>query len=272
MPELPEVETIRQILKSGKDEAPGLIGKVFRNVEILWGKSAAVPAAAEFNDRLSGEIIQDIGRRGKFLVFSLSKSALLIHLRMSGDLLVEKADAEIQKHARILFFFRDGWRLSFIDPRKFGRAWLVADPMEILGKLGPEPFDPEFSNSTFHQRLKSKNRQLKPLLIDQSFLAGLGNIYVDESLNLARIHPARLSSSISEEEAQQLRSAIQSVLSEGIRNNGSSIDWVYRGGEFQNHFRVYGRQGESCHECGTQIQRIVIGQRSTYYCPFCQVK
>lgn len=190
---------------------------------------------------------------------------------MSGDLVIERANTPIQIHARVLFYFRDDWRLTFIDPRKFGRIWLLDDPQRILSKLGPEPFDSEFSTLDLHKKLNSKQRLLKPLLLDQTFLAGLGNIYTDEILNLARLHPARISRTITLNEAEQMHSAIHAILTEAIRRNGSSIDWVYRGGEFQNQFRVYQRQDHPCKTCGTKIERMVIGQRSTYYCPFCQV-
>ncbi len=196
---------------------------------------------------------------------------MLIHLRMSGDLVIEGADAPFQKHARVLFFFRDERRLSFIDPRKFGRVWLVDDPQTILGKLGPESLDSKFSVDELYQKLLTKRRQLKQLMLDQTFIAGLGNIYTDEILNLARLHPARISSSLSWEETNRMVEAMQTILSEGILRNGSSIDWVYRGGEFQNQFRAYQRRDQPCKNCGTLIQRMVIGQRSTYYCPFCQV-
>jgi formamidopyrimidine-DNA glycosylase len=271
MPELPEVETIRRSLRSGNDEKPSLLGKVIRRAELYWERSLAQPGKAEFVQRVTGQTIEEIGRRGKFLVFRLNRDALLVHLRMSGDLWLEDSKAPIAPHHRAALSFDDGWRLAFNDPRKFGRLWLTSDPAEILGGLGPEPLDEAFSAVDLYERLHSRKRQLKPLLMDQSFLAGLGNIYTDEALNLARLHPLLSSDEATPEQSDRLRHSIRVVLEDGIRLNGASIDWVFRGGDYQNHLRVYGRKDQPCRECGTLIQRITVGQRSTYYCPFCQV-
>lgn len=190
---------------------------------------------------------------------------------MSGDLRVEQNKGMVrQKHDRLALDFTDGWRLVFHDPRKFGRAWLLANPMEILQKLGPDPFDLSLTAKRFHQKLISRKRLLKPLLLDQTFLAGLGNIYTDEALHLARLHPLRSSVSLLPAESRTLLLAIRSILKQGMRRNGASIDWVYRGGNYQNHFRVYQRQGKACPLCGTSIQRILVGQRGTHFCPNCQ--
>ncbi len=195
---------------------------------------------------------------------------MLIHLRMSGDLLVEAGDAVPALYHRVLINFENGLRLAFNDTRKFGRVWLVDDPEQVTGDLGPEPLDSEFTAHELYQRLQSKHRQLKPLLLDQSFLAGLGNIYADESLNLARLHPLENSQHVSEPQAEVLLASIRQVLNEAILRNGASIDWVYRGGDFQNYFRAYDREGQPCLECGTPIQRIKVGQRGTHFCPNCQ--
>lgn len=149
--------------------------------------------------------------------------------------------------------------------------WLVDDPSDVVGNLGREPLDPDLSGREFHQMLVKRNRLLKPLLLDQSFLAGVGNIYSDEALHLARLHPLRRSATIPENEAVELLSAIRTVLNEGIQRNGSSIDWVYRGGDFQNYFRVYGRADEPCPVCGTPISHLTVGQRSTHVCLQCQL-
>jgi formamidopyrimidine-DNA glycosylase len=161
-------------------------------------------------------------------------------------------------------------KLVFNDTRKFGRIWLVRDPQEVVQGLGPEPLSNDFTADDLYERLHLRHRQLKPLLLDQSFLAGLGNIYTDEALHRARLHPLTLSDSLNREQAQHLWEAIREVLQEGIRRNGSSIDWVYRGGEYQNYFRVYGQAGKPCPVCGTAIERLVVGQRSTHICPNCQ--
>jgi formamidopyrimidine-DNA glycosylase len=142
----------------------------------------------------------------------------------------------------------------------------------VLADLGPEPFDTKLTPARFHAMLAVRNRQLKPLLLDQTFIAGLGNIYADEALWASRLHPLTTSNSVSKAQAGELIRAIRKVLREGIRRNGASIDWVYRGGEFQNHFKAYQQTGEPCSRCGSPIRRIVVGQRSTHFCATCQKK
>ena len=228
--------------------------------------------------RLIGQNVQTVWRRGKFVVIQFEDQHLLIHLRMSGDLRVEGIRDErgnskpLQKHDRLVLEFRDGSRLAFNDTRKFGRAWLTKEPQEVLGKLGAEPLDPALTEAKFHQMVIRRKRQLKPLLLDQTFLAGLGNIYVDEALFLARLHPLQNACLLSEQQSAVLLKAIRNVLRKGIHRNGASIDWVYRGGEFQNEFCVYQRDGQPCPACGTRIERMLVGQRGTHYCPNCQKK
>jgi formamidopyrimidine-DNA glycosylase len=270
MPELPEVETIVRILRDGDGGSLPVTGRVIHSAEIRWLRTLAQPALDEFYSRLAGQKILNISRRAKFLVFNLSHDYLLIHLRMSGDLRVEPDEAEIRTHDRLVVNFEDGLRLVFNDTRKFGRVWLVSNPDDILGNLGPEPLDPGLTGEDFYRRLQGLHRQIKPLLLDQSFLAGVGNIYSDEALHLAGIHPLTPSNLITAEKAANLLTAIREVLEEGIRRNGASIDWVYRGGDFQNHFRVYQRTGQACSTCGNLIERRQIGQRSTHFCPVCQ--
>ena len=277
MPELPEVETITRLLRQGTNERPAtLAGCQISSSNLLWQRSLAEPDPEEFSRRIVGQTIQEVGRRGKFIVLSLTKSTLLIHLRMSGDMRLEDAiDADgnpipVEKHDRLILNFIDGQRLAFNDTRKFGRIWLVEDAQKVLGGLGPEPLDPQLTPEKFHAMLNSRSRQLKPLLMDQRFLAGMGNIYTDEALFLARLHPLAQSNHLDERDSARLLEAIQLVLQEGIQRNGASIDWVYRGGEFQNHFHVYGRTGEACLQCGTPIQRLIVGQRGTHICPTCQ--
>jgi formamidopyrimidine-DNA glycosylase len=224
-----------------------------------------------FQKRIRDQQIQDIFRRAKFLQIKLSKDHLIIHLRMSGDLLVVLGGYQPAKHDRLVLKLTDDRTMVFSDPRKFGRIWLVDDPAEIFKNLGPEPLSDEFTPAWLYAALQNQHRQLKPLLLDQSFLAGLGNIYTDEALHMARLHPLTSSDAVNKEDAEILQMSIRAVLEEGIRRNGASIDWVYRGGDFQNHFRVYGRQGEACPVCGTTIERIVVGQRGTHICPACQV-
>jgi len=270
MPELPEVETICRYLRDGTATQPAILNRVIFDAQILWARSLATPLVEEFYRRIRGQSITAINRRGKFILFSLTTDTLLIHLRMSGDLLVEPADLAPLTHHRALINFQDGMRLAFNDPRKFGRIWLVEHPALVIGGLGPEPLDDHFTAADLYERLRSTRRRLKPLLLDQSFLAGLGNIYVDESLHLARLHPLEVSQRVSLEQAIRLWASIRQSLNQAILRNGASIDWVYRGGEFQNYFRAYGRVGQPCPECGTPIQRITVGQRGTHFCPQCQ--
>jgi formamidopyrimidine-DNA glycosylase len=204
----------------------------------------------------------------------LSDFSLLVHLRMSGDLLIKESKIKPEKHDRLILQLcsPDGSlsHLVFNDTRKFGRVWLTTDPEEVLSKLGPEPLSKGFTPAWLHAALHRKHRLIKPLLLDQTFIAGLGNIYTDESLHLAKLHPLASSDSITVSQAEALHSAICRVLKEGIRRNGASFDWVYRGGEYQNHFRVYDRAGKPCPVCGTSIERMIVGQRSTHVCPNCQ--
>jgi len=270
MPELPEVETIVRALRDGGRGGPSILKKQVRSADLLWERTLAEPERLLFDTRMPGQIVQDISRRGKFIVISLSQDVLLVHLRMSGDLRVETG-GQILPHDRLAVNFTDGSWLVFNDARKFGRVWLVQDQNNITGELGPEPFDPDLTAEVFHQRLTIHRRQIKPLLLDQKFLAGVGNIYSDEALHLAKIHPMQISAELSLNQADTLLGSVRAVLSEGIRSHGASIDWVYRGGDFQNTFRAYGRTGLPCPVCGTPIARLVVGQRGTHFCPHCQI-
>ncbi len=265
MPELPEVETIARNLR------PALVGKAILEADLCWKRTLAKPSAAKFKRDIRGQEIREISRRAKFLVIQLSTDFLIIHLRMSGDLLAIIGGYAPAKHDRFVLKLSEDTTLVFHDPRKFGRVWLVKNPDEVLGNLGPEPLGSDFSAGWLYENLQRRKRQLKPLLLDQAFIAGIGNIYVDESLHMAKLHPLMRSNRVSEAQAEDLWRAVQAVLEEGIRRNGASIDWVYRGGDFQNHFRVYGRGGKTCPVCGTIIDRITVGQRGTHFCPACQV-
>jgi len=265
MPELPEVETIARKLK------PELIGKTILSADLRWPRTLAFPSSRKFKAQIQGQKIRDVGRRAKFLIVQLSDFQLLIHLRMSGDLSIRNSTIRPELHDRLVLKLTGGKALVFNDTRKFGRVWLTSNPEDVLGKLGPEPLDTEFTPQWLYNSLQAKHRQLKPLLLDQTFLAGLGNIYTDEALHTAKLHPLIVSNLVTREQAEALHQAIHTVLNEGIRRNGASFDWVYRGGEFQNYFRVYDRKGQACPVCGTKIERILVGQRSTHYCPTCQV-
>jgi formamidopyrimidine-DNA glycosylase len=270
MPELPEVETIAHLLRQGTSSQPSLIGRHILGADLLWERTLAEPPPAEFSSRITSQVIIDIGRRGKFLRFQLSRDWLFIHLRMSGDLLVKVAGAAPQNHDRLILQLEGDIQLVFNDTRKFGRVWLVKQADRVVGSLGPEPLEESLSAEDFYQRLHAKHRQLKPLLLDQTFLAGMGNIYVDEALNLAQLHPLSPAHRLTQEQTRRLLESIRTVLRDGIARSGASIDWVYRGGDFQNYFRVYQRTGLPCPKCGTPIARIIVGQRGTHFCPHCQ--
>ena len=270
MPELPEVETFRRNLLHGNNEYPSLVGIQIAEVNLLWERTLETPTPKEFENRIIGQTIRDIGRRGKYLLIHLTEDTLILHLRMSGDLVFQNPEDPISKHDRLILSLDSGLRLAFNDTRKFGRIWLLREPESILGKLGPEPLEASFTSDDLHTRLKSRSRQIKPLLLDQTFLAGMGNIYTDEALHIAKIHPLINANTLTLEQSEELWRAIRQVLEEGIRRNGSSIDWVYRGGDFQNYFQVNQRTGKPCYHCGTPIERMVVGQRSTHFCPKCQ--
>ncbi len=268
MPELHEVETIVRGLRA----ANNVIGKTIMNSQVLWQRSLAVPLPVVFHEQLKGQQILAVDRRGKFIIIRLTRQSLLIHLRMSGDIFVETGETTRNlKHDRVVLEFSDGSRLAFNDTRKFGRVWLVDDPQSVLGDLGPEPLEDSLTDELFFESLSHSKRQVKPLLLDQTFIAGLGNIYTDEALFSAGIHPCTPANLITLGKAADLLCAIRQVLHEGIKRNGASIDWVYRGGDFQNYFNVYQRGGEPCRRCGTPIERITLGQRGTHYCPHCQL-
>ncbi len=277
MPELPEVETIRNYLRLGVNGQPPILGLEIQNAWLYWERTLATPTAAEFFTKLPGQHIWDIQRRGKFLIIRMQDGALLVHLRMSGDLVARRAGPgeTPDKHCRarlgLVNAAGEQFWLDFNDARKFGRLWLVDDPARVIGNLGPEPLSEEFTSRVLLAGLRTKKRALKPLLLDQTFIAGLGNIYTDEALHMARLHPLTPANTLSADQARVLWESIRLVLAQGIQQHGSSIDWVYRGGDFQNHFRVYQRTGRHCPVCGTPIQRMVIGQRGTHFCPTCQV-
>ena len=278
MPELPEVETIRRILINGSESTPSILGQVVTGASLFWPKTLATANLQDLQANLAGKPILNLTRRGKFLLIEFKENHLVMHLRMSGDLRMAenlgtpRETAPILPHDRFYLHFRSRFGLAFNDSRKFGRVWFVADPRDLLMKLGPDPFDTELTEDLFYTMLLSKNRQIKSLLLDQTFLAGIGNIYSDEALFGSKIHPTRSSRSLTYSEAALLLAKIKASLQLGIDHNGASIDWVYRGGNFQNYFQVYQRKGQPCPVCGTLIVRTTVSQRGTHYCPNCQPK
>jgi formamidopyrimidine-DNA glycosylase len=235
---------------------------------------------ARFAREVVGAKISAVGRRAKFIVIPLLRGgedagALLVHLRMTGRLSVVATDAGSRDYLRVALDLDDGRRLLFIDVRKFGRFLWTPEPAERLAELGPEPLGEEFTPAWLRSELAGRRRMLKPLLLDQRFLAGLGNIYVDEALHAARLHPLVRSDRVSSRKAHALHGAIQDTLGRAIRHEGSSFDRFYRTpegrpGSFQDQFQVYGRQGRPCRRCGRRLVRIVVGQRGTHLCTRCQ--
>ncbi len=247
-----------------------LVGKVITSASVFWPGTLEKISAEQFMLSIRNQKILAVLRWAKYIDLQFSDFHVFIHLRMSGDLVIKEHPYSPEKHDRIVFTMEDGNFLVFNDTRKFGRVWLTSNPEDVIGNLGPEPFSPDFTPAELHAKLISHHRMIKPLLLDQSFLSGLGNIYSDEALFLSKIHPQRNSDTINLDEAVRLYQAIQVVLNNGIEHNGASIDWVYRGGSFQNHFHVYARENQPCQFCGTPIIKIVVGQRGTHFCPVCQ--
>lgn len=273
MPELPEVETIARKLQ------PVLAGRAIERVEVLWARTIDRPDLDTFRVSLTGARVRDVGRRGKYLMLSLDTGqTLLVHLRMSGKFAVQAGgDVVIDDvHTRVCLYLDDGTQVHYVDPRKFGRFYLVDDPQTVVGHLGPEPFSPAFTAEWLAENLENRRGEIKRLLLDQRFLAGLGNIYVSEALWKAGVHPQRIAGSLSADEIRRLHAAIVAVLRAGVANGGTSLDdrqYVYPDGGLGQHqmqLRVYDRADAQCPRCGYAIERIVQGQRSTYFCPVCQ--
>lgn len=274
MPELPEVETVVRDLRE-----LGLVGATITGVGVFWERTVAFPSAARFREGLRHVRVTGITRRAKYIVMDLSSSnVLIVHLRMTGQFHFEQAGRVRDAHDHIVLRFSDGRQLHFRDTRKFGRWWLTDDPSAVLGSLGPEPLDKAFTLRLFQQRLAGRSRMLKPLLLDQSFIAGLGNIYVDEALFAAGLHPERASDSLGENEQRDLYRAIRSVLGRGVRALGTSLGATStnfysvagRRGRNQDALKVFRRTGMPCPRCGTPIVRLVVAQRSTHVCEACQ--
>lgn len=270
MPELPEVETVVRGLREP------LAGRTITGVWLDWPNSLVVPGVEEFQQNVVGQTFRRLWRRGKYIMCDLSNAALIIHLKMTGRLYVvpDEVTNEADRWVHFRFQLDNGHQLRFSDARKFGRVYLTPDPDQIVSKLGPEPLDDAFTLTVFQERLAQRKGVLKPLLLNQSFIAGIGNIYADESLFHSGIHPLRTADTLTADEQTRLHGAIRKVLQAGIDHEGASINWYRKPdgseGKSQKHFFAYGRGGEPCHTCGTPIERIVVGSRSTHYCPTCQ--
>lgn len=272
MPELPEVETVRRSL------LPALVGRrILEVTRCTWPRTIAAPTPERFCARLRDRLILDVARRAKYVIIHLDgDEALVVHLRMTGRLTLVAPDATPDQHTHIALRLDDGHQLFFRDPRKFGRIWLVDREglARLDGQLGPEPLDETLTAAAFRALLRRRAGRLKPLLLDQRLIAGLGNIYADEALWQARLHPLLRVAQLSDEQIDALYLAIRDVLQRSIANRGTTFAdyrdaWGLRG-DNQAALNAYGRTGQPCPRCGTPIARLVVAQRGTHICPVCQ--
>ena len=276
MRELPEVETVRRGL------ATQIVGRTFDRLSYLeWPRTIATPEPDLLAARLAGQRIVAVRRRAKFLVIDLDRGDgggdhLVVHLRMTGQLTVAPAATPRERFARVAFAFTDSDELRFSDIRRFGRIELHNDDelAARFGDLGPEPLGDDWTADAFVAALAARRTRLKPLLLDQTFLAGLGNIYVDESLFRARLHPLTLAAAVPAERARALHAAIRAILADAIASGGTTFsnyrDAFGQEGDYYERRQVYDRTGGACLVCGGQIVRIVVGGRGTHLCPYCQ--
>ena len=271
MPELPEVETIRLSLQ------PKLIDTTISGGELLLPKMLQNWLPAEFWDLIIGRKIKSLKRRGKYLLFHLSGGLVLgIHLRMTGQLIVEPNSAPLHKATYFRLKLTNDTELRFRDQRKFGRIMLFpADsPPDSILKIGPEPLKPDFTVTVLKRQLSRRKTAIKKVLLDQEVLAGLGNIYTDEALFIAGIHPVRPANSLTDPELIFLHTAIIQVLQEGIEHRGTTkrdyCDGEGKPGSYQEKLRVYGRKGLPCVNCQAPIVKMILGGRGTHFCPLCQ--
>ena len=273
MPELPEVETVRKTLQKL------IIGKKIQDVTIHLPRIIKYPDDTEaFRRLLTGTTITEIGRRGKFLKIVCEPLVLVSHLRMEGKYRLADKEEPYEKHTHVIFHFTDGTELRYRDVRQFGTMHLFhygeEDEQLPLRKLGPEPLTDQFQLPWFLDMLAKRKSNIKAVLLNQEYLAGLGNIYVDESLFRAGIHPTRIASSLSDEEKERLYHSIQQTLQEAIELGGSSVRSYLNGegemGMFQLKIQVYGRKHEPCLKCGRPIERLVVAGRGTHVCSHCQ--
>lgn len=278
MPELPEVETIKNDLIRA-----GVGGQIVRFADVFWHRTLAVPDLQQFQNQIVGLKITQVSRRGKYLIFILSRKSpcfLVMHLRMSGRIDFQKDSFLPRPHDRARLVFENGTQLLFHDTRKFGRWYFVDDVEKVVGRLGMEPLDKNFTADWLAEKMKGKKRMLKPFLLDQTFIAGIGNIYADEALWYARLHPQKNSSKLTRDEVGALWNGIIKAIQSGVKNAGTSMGIgkanFYsvsgkRGGN-QEKLQVFRRTSEPCPRCRVKIARILVGQRSTHYCPQCQKK
>jgi formamidopyrimidine-DNA glycosylase len=269
MPELPEVETVVRDLR------PLITGATIVDATTLWARTLRGISADEFSDGIAGRRIEGVGRRAKQIVVELSGGAFLtIHLKMTGQLFVVPQGGTEDPYVRLVVSLEDGREIRFRDIRKFGKIGLYgAETADPFAKIGPEPLADAFTVRAFRRRLRGRKGRLKPLLLDQTFIAGVGNIYADEALWAARLHPLRTARTLRPADERHLWLEIRRILAEAVVRRGSSIDDYTApdgDGEMQDHLAVYQRTGEPCLRCGRSIRRIVVGGRATHFCSWCQ--
>ncbi|MCF8566214.1 bifunctional DNA-formamidopyrimidine glycosylase/DNA-(apurinic or apyrimidinic site) lyase [Alicyclobacillus tolerans] len=272
MPELPEVENVRRSLEAL------VVGRTIAQVEVRLPRIVRTPGdTRRFEAELAGATIQRVDRRGKYLLFSMPPLTLVSHLRMEGQYRLVEQTEPVEPHTHVFFRFTDGTELRYRDVRQFGTMDLVsqAGPWpEGLEKLGPEPFDPDLNEQTLYARIHSRTAPIKAVLLDQTCLAGLGNIYVDEALYEAGIHPETHANRITRVKVKLLLAAIRDILQRAIDAGGSSVKSYVNGygrhGGFQIELNVYSRDGEACRRCGTPIEKLKVAGRGTHVCPHCQ--
>ncbi len=266
MPELPEVETIRNEL------LPYVLGCTITGVDLFWERIVRKPSLEEFRSRIVGQRIDGISRRGKYLFFNLGGGGVLVmHMKMTGSLLVDPSDT---RFTRAILYLDNGAALHFWDPRKFGVMWLDSNDSAVSAKLGPEPLDDGFTPEVLADIFRNRTAPVKPVILDQSVIAGIGNMYADEALFDAQIHPSRPAGGISRNEVERLFDSIRKVLRRGLDSKGASIRNYIRPngtpGTAHDEFAVAHGVGKNCPRCGTPIKRIVLRGRGTYFCPRCQ--
>lgn len=270
MPELPEVETVVRGLREP------LVGRRVTGTWYDWPRTIHSPDPDELAARITGQTVRSVTRRAKYIVCTLDHDYLLIHLKMTGRLYVTPADAldDADRWVHFRLDLDNGHQLRFSDARKFGKVYLTDQIERITGALGPEPLEDDFTPDVLRARLAGRSKLIKALLLDQTFVAGVGNIYADEALFRARIHPLRRSDTLNDDEITRLHAMIRAALADGVAREGASVNWYRKPdgsrGEAHEHLYVYGRADEPCLVCGSPIHKIRVAQRGTHFCPQCQ--
>ena len=267
MPELPEVENTRQYLLRS-----GLAGRSLGAPEITWAKTVRTPSVGEFIEGVAGRIVTDVQRRGKYLVAPLDDSQyLVLHLGMTGSLRVHEAERQTPTMLRHRFPLDDGRELRFIDPRKFGHLWLLSDPADAMSRMGPEPLEPDFTVEALAGALANRKAPVKALLLEQSVIAGLGNLYADEALYLSGIHPERAAASLEDDEMPRLHRGITTALTRSVAAYAAARDAEWPDPPTAlSPWTIPRAEGEECPRCGAPVAMIRVRGRSSWHCPACQ--